>query len=154
MSISGISGSNFYTNALYNQQNQNQQTQNNFSQMQTDFAQLGADLQSGNLTQAQSDYSNIQSLQQSMHAHHGHHHGGGGGGIEALLQALNNSDSSSSTTAQNTSTSNSSSTSSDSANQLLASIQNLISQYMQNMESGYSNQENQAGNSSLMNIIA
>lgn len=61
MSISGISGQNYFSNAIYNQQNNRQQ-------MQTDFAQLGQDLQSGNLTQAQSDYTNIQSLQQSMQA--------------------------------------------------------------------------------------
>jgi outer membrane protein assembly factor BamD (BamD/ComL family) len=47
------------------------------------FAQLGQDLQSGNLQAAQQDYSNIQQaaqqngVQQAGGHHHGHHHHGG-----------------------------------------------------------------------------
>ena len=153
MSISGISGQNYYSNAVYNQQNNRQQ-------MQTDFAQLGQDLQSGNLTQAQSDYTNIQSLQQSSQANsnasgmRGMHHHHGGGGIEALLQELNSDSSTTTNVAQNTSSDGSSTQNqnSNSSSQSLQSIQSLISQYMQNMLIGMNNQESQAGALSLTNL--
>jgi hypothetical protein len=153
MSISGISGQNYYSNAVYNQQNNRQQ-------MQTDFAQLGQDLQSGNLTQAQSDYTNIQSLQQSMQANsnasgmRGMHHHHGVGGIEALLQELNSDPSTTTNVAQNTSPDGSSTQNqnSNSSSQSLQSIQSLISQYMQNMLTGMNNQESQAGALSLTNL--
>jgi hypothetical protein len=45
------------------------------------FQQLGTDLQSGNLTAAQQDFSTIkqdlQGAEQSVQGHHHHHHGGG-----------------------------------------------------------------------------
>jgi hypothetical protein len=55
MSVSGISSSN-----LYNYSTQNVQTQIN--QVQQDFQQLGVDLQSGNLSAAQSDLTTLQQL--------------------------------------------------------------------------------------------
>jgi hypothetical protein len=52
MSIAGIaSNSNLFQNSVV------QQTQNRFQQIQSQFQKLGQDLQSGNLTQAQSDFS-------------------------------------------------------------------------------------------------
>ncbi len=54
MSVSGILSSN-----LFSYQNQNV---NNNQQFQQDFAQLGQDLQSGNLTAAQSDLSTLEQL--------------------------------------------------------------------------------------------
>jgi soluble cytochrome b562 len=54
MSVSGISSSSY----LYQTQNlQNWQAQ--FQKIQTEFQQLGQDLQAGNLTQAQSDYTTL-----------------------------------------------------------------------------------------------
>jgi len=53
MSVSGISSSNF---SQYNSQN----AQGVGQQIQQDFQQLGADLQSGNLSAAQSDYATLQ----------------------------------------------------------------------------------------------
>lgn len=53
MSVSGISAS------LYNPQS----VQNNFQQFQQVFQQLGKDLQSGNLSAAQSDFATLQQLQ-------------------------------------------------------------------------------------------
>lgn len=53
MSVSGISSS-----SLYNTQS----TQNNFQQVQQAFQQLGKDLQSGNLSAAQSDFATLQQL--------------------------------------------------------------------------------------------
>lgn len=63
------------------------------------FNQLATDLQSGNLSAAQKDYSTVQQDLQSQggtsasHFHHHHHHGGGGGGDSttqnSLLQDLN-----------------------------------------------------------------
>jgi hypothetical protein len=51
MSIAGILSSNlFQTNSLQN---------NNQQQIQTEFQQLGQDLQAGSLTQAQSDFATI-----------------------------------------------------------------------------------------------
>jgi outer membrane protein assembly factor BamD (BamD/ComL family) len=55
MSVSGISSSN-----LYNYSAQNLQTQIN--QVQQDFKQLGQDLQSGNLSAAQSDFTTLQKI--------------------------------------------------------------------------------------------
>lgn len=53
MSVSGISST-----SLYNTQS----TQNNFQQFQQLFKQLGQDLQSGNLSAAQSDFATLQQL--------------------------------------------------------------------------------------------
>ncbi len=53
MSVAGISSSN-----LYDPQN----VQNNFQQIQQTFQQLGQDLQSGNLSAAQSDFASLQKL--------------------------------------------------------------------------------------------
>lgn len=53
MSVSGISGS-----GLYNPQN----TQNNFQEIQQLFQQLGQNLQSGDLSAAQSTFSSLQNL--------------------------------------------------------------------------------------------
>jgi hypothetical protein len=56
MSVSGISGSSFF--AGYGSSS----VQNKFQQIQQGFQQLGQDLQSGNLTQAQSDFSSLEQL--------------------------------------------------------------------------------------------
>jgi len=56
MSVSGISSSNFF--AAYNPA----APQNKVQQLRQDFQQLGQDLQSGNLSQAQSDFSALQQL--------------------------------------------------------------------------------------------
>jgi outer membrane protein assembly factor BamD (BamD/ComL family) len=60
MSIVGILASNLFSaNATPNVANTAQSSQNNpsqFQQIKTEFQQLGQDLQSGNLTQAQSDF--------------------------------------------------------------------------------------------------
>lgn len=58
-----------------------------------EFSQLSQDLQSGNLSAAQSDYAKIQHDFQSQGTqghHHHHHHGGGGGqgGLGAISQTL------------------------------------------------------------------
>jgi hypothetical protein len=53
MFITGITGGNFLQS--YNTQN----TQNKFQQIQTEFQQLGQDLQSGNLSQAQADFATL-----------------------------------------------------------------------------------------------
>jgi hypothetical protein len=53
MSVTGITSSNFLQS--YNSQN----TQNKFQQIQTEFQQLGQDLQSGNLSQAQADFATL-----------------------------------------------------------------------------------------------
>jgi hypothetical protein len=50
MSVTGISGSNLF--AAYNSSGQNK-----LQQIQQGFQQLGQDLQSGNLSQAQSEFS-------------------------------------------------------------------------------------------------
>ncbi len=52
MSIAGIA-SNLFQNTVV------QQTQNRFQQIQSQFQKLGQDLQSGNLTQAQSDFTTL-----------------------------------------------------------------------------------------------
>jgi len=56
MSVSGLSSSNFF--ASFNPT----AAQSKFKQIQQDFQQLGQDLQSGNLSQAQSDFSALQQL--------------------------------------------------------------------------------------------
>jgi hypothetical protein len=56
MSVSGISGSNFFAGL------NSTPVQNKFQQIQQGFQQLGQDLQSGNLSQAQSDFSALQQL--------------------------------------------------------------------------------------------
>jgi len=53
MSIAGIATSNLFQNSIV------QQTQNRFQQIQSQFQKLGQDLQSGNLTQAQSDFATL-----------------------------------------------------------------------------------------------
>src|SRR5579863_6490019 len=53
MSIAGIGSSNLFQNSVV------QQTQNRFQQIQSQFQKLGQDLQSGNLTQAQSDFATL-----------------------------------------------------------------------------------------------
>ncbi len=59
MSVSGISSA-----SLYNPQS----VQNNFQQFQQTFQQLGKDLQSGNLSAAQSDFATLQQLQPQSNA--------------------------------------------------------------------------------------
>jgi hypothetical protein len=54
MSVSGISSSSFYHTGST--------TQNNLQQFQQLFQQLGQDLQSGNLSAAQSDFASLQKL--------------------------------------------------------------------------------------------
>jgi hypothetical protein len=56
MSVAGISSSNFYSQAASNPQNRIQD-------FQKEFQQLGQDLQAGNLSAAQSDFSSLQQLQ-------------------------------------------------------------------------------------------
>lgn len=53
MSVSGVSSSNFF------QSNLAQGAQNKFQQIQSQFQQLGKDLQSGNLSQAQQDFATL-----------------------------------------------------------------------------------------------
>ena len=53
MSVSGVSSSNFF------QSNLAQGAQNKFQQIQGQFQQLGKDLQSGNLSQAQQDFATL-----------------------------------------------------------------------------------------------
>lgn len=57
MSLSGISSS-----SLFNYENQSTQSQNKMKQFQQEFEQLGEDLQSGNLSAAQSDFSTLQQM--------------------------------------------------------------------------------------------
>jgi outer membrane protein assembly factor BamD (BamD/ComL family) len=63
VSIVGILASNLFSaNATQNTANATQSIQNNpskFQEIKTEFQQLGQDLQSGNLTQAQSDYATL-----------------------------------------------------------------------------------------------
>jgi hypothetical protein len=56
-----------------------------FSQAMNQIAQ---DLQSGNLTAAQSDYTNLQQNLRTSHAHFGHMHAGSQGGGDAAQQEL------------------------------------------------------------------
>jgi outer membrane protein assembly factor BamD (BamD/ComL family) len=53
MSVAGISSSNLFNYAT-------QSTQNKMQQFQQEFQQLGQDLQSGNMTAAQSDFATLQ----------------------------------------------------------------------------------------------
>lgn len=55
MSVSGLSGSSFFQ-----AHNTGSVQQNRFQQLQKEFQQLGQDLQSGNLAQAQSDFATLQ----------------------------------------------------------------------------------------------
>jgi hypothetical protein len=57
MSLSGIS-----TSSLLSYESQNTQTQNKLQQFQQEFQQLGEDLQSGNLSAAQSDFATLQQM--------------------------------------------------------------------------------------------
>jgi outer membrane protein assembly factor BamD (BamD/ComL family) len=58
MSITSIGGSALLSQLYVTQNTQN--NQNQFQQIQTDFQQLGQDLQTGNLTQAQQDFAALQ----------------------------------------------------------------------------------------------
>ena len=53
MSVTGVSGSNFFQSYF------TQSAQNKFQQIQSQFQQLGQDLQSGNLAQAQADFATL-----------------------------------------------------------------------------------------------
>lgn len=57
MSISGIA--NTALNALFSATQNTQSGQGQFQQIQSEFQQLGQDLQAGNLTQAQQDYATL-----------------------------------------------------------------------------------------------
>jgi outer membrane protein assembly factor BamD (BamD/ComL family) len=57
MSLSGITAS-----SLFNYENQNTQSQNKLQQFQQEFQQLGEDLQSGNLSAAQTDFATLQQM--------------------------------------------------------------------------------------------
>lgn len=56
MSLSGISSS------LFSYESQNPQNQNKLQQFQQEFQQLGEDLQSGNLSAAQTDFATLQQM--------------------------------------------------------------------------------------------
>ena len=58
MSISSVGSSSLLFQLYVSQSTQSNQSQ--FQQIQTDFNQLGQDLQSGNLTQAQQDFATLQ----------------------------------------------------------------------------------------------
>jgi outer membrane protein assembly factor BamD (BamD/ComL family) len=60
MSVSGISASSFFAGL------NSATVQNKFQQIQKGFQQLGQDLQSGNLSQAQNDFSALQQLRPSQ----------------------------------------------------------------------------------------
>jgi hypothetical protein len=74
MSLSGISN-----NSPYNYAMQSLQNQANLQQFQQQFQQLGQELQSGNLSSAQQDYSNIEQDFQSQDTQHGRCCRGGSG---------------------------------------------------------------------------
>ena len=62
MSIAGILSSNLFSSGAVhgNQQTQGAQgVSQKFQQLKSEFQQLGQDLQSGNLTQAQADYATL-----------------------------------------------------------------------------------------------
>lgn len=67
MSVSGISGSDFIFELINAENAQAQNTQNSnsqsegLSQIESEFAQLGEDLQAGNLSSAQQDFSSLSS---------------------------------------------------------------------------------------------
>jgi outer membrane protein assembly factor BamD (BamD/ComL family) len=50
------------------------------------YSQLGQDLQSGNLSAAQQDYTDIEQKMSSAQGHHHHHHGSGSGSSSSELQ--------------------------------------------------------------------
>jgi outer membrane protein assembly factor BamD (BamD/ComL family) len=86
MSIVGILASNFFsagpTQSSKNAGQDNPNGPSRFQQIQTEFQQLGQDLQSGNLQEAQQDFTNLQqdvqqSAGQQVGSHHHHHHVGG-----------------------------------------------------------------------------
>jgi hypothetical protein len=60
MSVSGILGSSFFAGL------NSTAVQNKFQQIQKGFQQLGQDLQSGNLSQAQNDFSSLKQLPPSQ----------------------------------------------------------------------------------------
>ena len=68
----------------------NQTIQSRMQRFRQEFQQLGQDLQSGNLSAAQQDYSNIQQDFQNhaeqVQGHHHHHHSGGGSEGSAISQ--------------------------------------------------------------------
>ena len=86
MSVAGISSSNLF--------DINDSRESVQSQMRQEFAQLGQDLQSGNLSAAQQDFAAIQQVQANAvqsGGHHHHHRGGGEGGqngISSLFSQL------------------------------------------------------------------
>src|SRR5271163_3463119 len=94
MSISGIA--NTALSSLLTATQSAQSGQGKFQQIQSEFQQLGQDLQAGNLTQAQQDYATLQQYFQQQQqgagqVHHHHHHGGGGDGQQGsqVSSALN-----------------------------------------------------------------
>jgi hypothetical protein len=91
------------------------------------FNQLASDLQSGNVSAAQKDFStaqqDIQNTQGTLSpgGFHHHHHGGGGSGIETLLQELGQTASSTSSTSAPTTLS--------AAQQAYSTLQQQLQQY-------------------------
>ena len=59
MSLIGILSSNLFAAGAAQNTQSSQNTPSNFQQIKAEFQQLGQDLQSGNLTQAQQDYSTL-----------------------------------------------------------------------------------------------
>ncbi len=59
MSIIGILSSNLFSAGATQNTKSSQNTPSNFQQIKTEFQQLGQDLQSGNLTAAQSDFTTL-----------------------------------------------------------------------------------------------
>jgi outer membrane protein assembly factor BamD (BamD/ComL family) len=93
MSVSGISGSNVFAlvQAEKNQASQSQSTQNSqnpFRQVQDEFTQLGQDLQSGNLTQAQQDFTALSSAISSLQGGPGTLQTGSGGSGSSRLSSI------------------------------------------------------------------
>jgi len=83
MSVAGISSSNLF--------NINDSRRSVESEMKQEFAQLGQDLQSGNLSAAQQDFATIQQDMQSnavQSGGHRHHHHGGENAISSLFSQL------------------------------------------------------------------
>jgi hypothetical protein len=62
MSIIGILSSNLFAAGAAHNAQSSQNTPSNFQQIKTEFQQLGQDLQSGNLTQAQSDFTALSQI--------------------------------------------------------------------------------------------
>ncbi|MFZ0582041.1 MAG: hypothetical protein WAN72_26450 [Candidatus Acidiferrales bacterium] len=86
MSITGIAST--ALNSVLNATPTSQNSHGKFQQIQREFQQLGQDLQSGNLTQAQQDFQQQQQQQGTNQVHHHHHHGGGQQSNQ-ISQALN-----------------------------------------------------------------